>query len=126
MGIVTTFLRAFNTNRVDPYPVHILKRVDRPTVMIKEEEVKRVDGRDSGFNRAARGEFGPHLQRERERIVKKHPLGAALTQMQVHLKNIVNSMVAMNKAPLPDDPALITRHIKETAHFLRADMVGIC
>ena len=126
MGIVTTFLRAFNTNRLDPYPVHILKRVDRPTVLIKEEEVKRVDGRDSGFNRADRGEFGPHLKKERNRIVKKHPLGAALTQMQVHLKNIVNSMVAVNKAPLPDDPALITRHIKETAYFLRADMVGIC
>lgn len=126
MGIVTSYMRAFNTKRLDPYPVGVLKRVDRPTVLIREKGVKRVDGRDSGFNRASRGEFGPNLQKERARLVKKHPLGAALTQMQYHLRDIVDSVVAANKAPLPDDPALITRHIKETTYFLRADLVGIC
>ena len=29
-------------------------------------------------------------------------------------------------APITSDPALIARHIKETAYFLRADAVGIC
>lgn len=33
--------------------------------------------------------------------------------------------VAETKAPLTDDPALMAKHIKETAYFLRADMVGI-
>jgi len=126
MGIVTTFMRAFNTNRTDPYPVHILKRVDRPTVMIEEEKTKRVDGRNSGFNRAFRGEFGPFLQKERPRIVKKHPLSAAQAEMQSHLAGLADGMVAQEKAPLTDDPALITKHIKETAYFLRADIVGIC
>lgn len=126
MGIVTSFMRAFNTNRIDPYPVQVLKRVSRPTVLISEEEVRRVDGRDSGFNRAFRGEFGPSLQKERTRIVKKHPLGAALSQMQSNLKEMVHCGIAANRAPIPEDPAEITRHIKETAYFLRADMVGIC
>ena len=58
MGIVTSFMRAFNTKGLNPYPDHILRRVDRPTVLINEDEVPRVDGRQSGFNRAARGEFG--------------------------------------------------------------------
>jgi len=49
-----------------------------------------------------------------------------LTQMQYHLRDIMDSVVAANKAPLPDDPALITRHIKETTYFLRADQVEIC
>ena len=78
MGIVTSYMRAFNTKRLDPYPVHVLKRVDRPTVLIREEEIKRVDGRDSGFNRASRGEFGPFLQKERARLVTKMARLAAL------------------------------------------------
>ncbi len=128
MGIVTTFQRSFNTKRLDPYPVHVLKRVDHPTITIEDDEVPRVDGRDSGFNRASRGEFGPYLQQQRTRLVGKSPLGGALTQMQMHLKSLDETAnpVAPNQAPLPDDPGLITRHIKETAYFLRADIVGVC
>jgi len=56
VAIVTTYQRAFNTRRLDPYPVDILKRVDRPTTLIKDDEVKRVDERESSFNPA--GERG--------------------------------------------------------------------
>ena len=59
MAIVTTYQRAFNGRRLDPYPVEILKRVDRPTTLIKEAEVERVDERENGFDRAQRGDFGP-------------------------------------------------------------------
>ncbi len=48
MGFVTSFMRAFNTKGLDPYPVHILRRVDRPTVLIKEDGVTRVDGGQTG------------------------------------------------------------------------------
>ena len=126
MGIVTTYQRAFNTKRLDPYPVEILKRVDRPTNLVKDDEVPRLDERESGFNRALRGDFGPYLLKERHRFVAKHPLSGALVQMQFTLSEIVDGIVAANKAPLPDDPKLIARHIKETAYFLRADLVGIC
>ena len=126
MGIVTTYQRAFNTKRLDPYPVEILKRVDRPTSLVREDEVPRLDERESGFNRALRGDFGPYLSKERHRFVAKHPLSGALVQMQSTLSEIVDGIVATNEAPLPDDPKLIARHIKETAYFLRADLVGIC
>ena len=56
----------------------------------------------------------------------KHPLSASLLQMQVFLRNAVDGLVAAQKAPLPDDPAMLSRHIKDTAYFLRADAVGIC
>jgi hypothetical protein len=59
LAIVTTFQRAFNTSRLDPYPVDILKRVDRPTTLINEADVERVDERESGFNRA--GERGNNI-----------------------------------------------------------------
>jgi hypothetical protein len=34
----------------DPFPVQDLKRVDRPTTLIKNDEVARVDEREGGFH----------------------------------------------------------------------------
>ena len=111
---------------VDPFPVEKLKRVDRPTTLIIEDKVQRVDERESGFNKAARGIYGPRLQKERYRFVRKHPLSGALVSMQDHLKALVDGPLAPEKAPLPDDPEKMSVHIKEVAYFLRADLVGIC
>jgi reductive dehalogenase len=91
-----------------------------------DDKVQRVDERESGFNKAVRGDYGEKLKRERQRFVLKHPLSGALAQMQVYLKDIVDGLAAKNKAPLPDDPAVLSRHVKEVAYFLRSDAVGIC
>jgi hypothetical protein len=85
-----------------------------------------VDERESGFNRALRGVSGPHLQKERQRFGSKQPFSAALVQMQYHLAALVDGEVSNNKAPLPEDPSSMARHIKATAYFLRADIVGTC
>jgi hypothetical protein len=92
---------------VDPFPVHRLKRVERPTTVIMEEKVQRVDERESGFNRARRGDFGPVLKKEVTRFVPKYPLSGALMQMQTYLREFVDGLVAAQKAPIPDDPELI-------------------
>lgn len=126
MSIAATFQRAFRTKRLDPYPLELLRRVDRPTTAVLEHQIPRLDERESGFNRALRGDFGPQLSKERHRFVAKHPLSGALVQMQFTLSEIVDGMVAGKKAPLTDDPDKMARHIKEAAYFLRADQVGIC
>jgi len=110
----------------DPYPVHTLKRVDRPTTLILDDQVKRVDERESGFMRAGRGDFGPRLKKEYYRFVQKHPLSNALVNMGFHLRKVVDGQTASKVAPLVDDPVWMAGHIKETAYFLRADLVGIC
>jgi reductive dehalogenase len=110
----------------DPFPVHKLKRVDRPTTEIIDDQVQRVDERESGFNRARRGDFGPVLKREVVRFVPKYPLSRALVQMQTYLREFVDGLTAAQKAPIPDDPEQLSRHIKEVSYFLRADAVGIC
>lgn len=110
----------------DPYPVEDLKRVDRPTTIIQDDRVPRIDEREQGFNRASRGDFGTHLKEQRTRFVKKQPLSGAAIQMSLHLKGVVDGLVSAAKAPLPDDPEFMAFHIKETAYFLRADLVGIC
>ena len=124
MRTLTSYLQR-HTRHPDPFPVGVLKRVDRPTTEINEDKIQRVDERESGFNRATRGDFGPTLQRERPRFVMKHPLSGALGQMQAYLTEFVDGSAAPGKAPLPYDPELMTRHIKETTYFLRADIVGI-
>jgi reductive dehalogenase len=46
--------------------------------------------------------------------------------MSANLKELVGGVASKHKAPLPDDPGVLARHIKQTAYFLRADLVGIC
>ena len=113
-------------NYPDPFPVQGLKRIDRPTTSINDDEVLRVDERAGGFHRAGLGEYGPHLQKEYRRFVKKYPLSDALLVLSKHLATVVDGPLAPEKLSLPNDPEVLSRHIKETAYFLRADMVGIC
>lgn len=112
--------------QADPYPVHTLKRVDRPTTSILDDQIQRVDERESGFMRAGRGDFGPRLKKEYYRFVQKHPLSNALVNMGFHLRKVVDGDSASKVAPLIEDPVWMAGHIKETAYFLRADLVGIC
>ncbi|MGD0485678.1 MAG: reductive dehalogenase [Syntrophorhabdales bacterium] len=110
----------------EPFPMDTLRRVDRPTTLIDGEKVQRVRERESGFMKAAAGDYGPVLQREFRRFVPKHPLSGSLAWMRTAMKPLVDGMVAAQKAPIPNDPVTLTRHVKETAYFLRADAVGVC
>ena len=107
------------------YPTHRLKRCDRPTTYIGPN-VQRMDEREHGFNRALRGDFGPKVQKERRRFVLKYPVSATLATMQEYLVPVVDGAVAPEKAPIPEDPRILSRHIKALAYFLTADIVGIC
>lgn len=118
--------RAHSVRHPDPFPVWKLKRVPRPTTVIHDEEVRRVDERDGGFQRAHRGEYGAYCQREYGRFMNKYPLSGALLQMSKTLAPVVDGMCHANPAPGTGDPAAMARHVKEVAYFLRADLAGIC
>jgi reductive dehalogenase len=110
----------------ETFPVHKLKRVDRPTTVINEGKIQRVRERQAGFCKAAAGDYGPTLQKEFRRFVPKHPVSGALAWMRNNMRPFVDGMVAAHQAPVPNDPAVLARHIKETAYFLRADAAGVC
>jgi len=110
----------------EPFPMDRIKKVDRPTTLINADRVTRVRERESGFHKAAAGDYGPVLKREFPRFVPKHPLSGALTRMRNAMRPLIDATPAGKKAPIPGDPAALTRHIKETAYFLRADAVGVC
>jgi len=113
-------------SRPDPFPVHKLKRVDRPTTAILEDQIRRVDEREGGFRKAARGDYGPVAQAEYARFMEKYPLSDALLHMAHSFHPLVDGEVRDHRAPGVDDPQVNARHIKEAAYFLRTDMVGIC
>ena len=77
-------------DRPDPFPVHTLDRVDRPTSFIDDDKVKRVDERDGGFYRAGKGQYGDHLKKEYKRFVAKQPLSGALCTMAGALGHMVD------------------------------------
>lgn len=110
----------------ETFPVHKLRRISRPTTEINEEQILRVREREAGFCKAAAGDYGPKLRKEFRRFVPKHPLSGALSWMRNNMRPFVDGIVAAQNAPIPDDPAALSRHIKEAAYFLRADAVGVC
>jgi reductive dehalogenase len=112
-------------NRRPKYPVHKLKRVDRPTTRMTGD-IRRADPRESGFARARRGDYGPATQREMGRFVPKYPLGGAFARFTMPLAGRRDGDIAPEKAPLPHDPRLLTEHVKSLGYFLRADIVGVC
>jgi len=107
-----------------PFPLHKLKRVDEPTVKITGN-INRFDEREHAFNRALRGDLGVRSQEERTRFVAKYPLSASLYHVTSALKEMVEGLAALEKAPIPEDPQILTLHIKRLAYFLRADLVGV-
>jgi reductive dehalogenase len=111
--------------RLGPYPMEKLKRVDKPTTGITDS-IPRFDEREHGLARAFRGEYGPVVGREAQRFVPKFPLGAAFFKATASQTPAVAGEPAPSRAPLPDDPAALSRHIKQLGYFLRADIVGIC
>jgi len=112
-------------NRTGPYPMEKLKRVDIPTTKITDG-VARFDERQHGFARVMRGELGAVPQKEMMRFIGKYPLGAAFTQAMAGLAGIKAGEPARTKAPIPEDPVLLSQHIKQLGYFLRADIMGIC
>jgi reductive dehalogenase len=102
-----------------------LKRVERPTSIITDD-VPRFDERQHGLARAMRGDFGPAVAQEIRRFVAKFPIGATFAKMTGLMAPVVDGEVSPARAPLPEDPAVLSRHIKQLGYFLRADIVGIC
>ena len=109
------------------YPMETVKRVDRPTTLIIDDEVPQVSKRAAFFERALRGDLGDKAQRERGRFAFKQPHTAGMMPS-------MRSMVAQQSGPtnedadtsLYGDPAANSRALKSLSHLLGADVTGIC
>lgn len=103
-----------------------IRRVDVPTNRITDA-VQRIDMRDTAYGLAARGEYGPVVQRHMRRTLpEKYPLSAAQKDVVDHLAVLAANPVAARVAPVPADPQALARHMKAMCYFMKADAVGIC
>lgn len=111
--------------QLGPYPLEKLPRVDTATTH-HTDKTRRRSLSEMAFMRAARGEYGQTVKENGAKFFKREPMLSAMTSIHFHLAEYKLPEMAKEKAPLPDDPLVLTRHIKSLAYFLGADMVGIC
>ncbi|MEW5868148.1 MAG: 4Fe-4S dicluster domain-containing protein [Chloroflexota bacterium] len=108
------------------FPMERLKRVDRPTTAVTEAG-ERIDLRDIAYGLAARGEYGPAVQRGvQTSLPGKYPMSASQKDVIDHIALLGTNPVAEQKAPIPQDPEALTNHIKAFGYFLKADIMAAC
>ena len=79
-GAVSGMERRRRKNRpshLGPYPVEQLKRVDKLTTEVFEDEVPRVPSRANFYVRSAMGDLSKKTSREANRWSQKHPVSQA-------------------------------------------------
>jgi hypothetical protein len=119
--------RAKRRSDLSRYPMETVKRADKTTTLILEDEVPRVPKRAAFFERALQGDLGAKSQKERSRFSFKHPTSWGLL-------GVIRSLVPFQGGePNADadtsrytDPAANSRAIKALSYFLGADITGIC
>ena len=86
-----------------------------------------MDARDQGFSQAMTGRLGPVTKREFDRFGYKSPLnGALMFDLGMKFAPLRDGPVFPAKAPIPDDLAVMSAHIKALGYYLKAQGVGIC
>lgn len=116
----------YNREPRGPLPMERIRRVDEPTTVITDA-VQRIDLRDLAYDLARRGEYGQAVQRGVQKSLPgKYPLSAAQKDVMDHLALVEAHPAAAELAPIPQEPEVLTRHVKAVAYFLEADVVGTC
>lgn len=108
------------------FPMEQVKRVDKPTTLIIEDEVPRISRRAEFGERAAHGDMGEKARVERNRFGFKHPYAQGLVSLIMSMIPHQGGEPTPEKAPGLDDPAANSRAIKSLSYFLGAELTGIC
>ena len=108
------------------YPMETVKRVDRPTTLIIDDEVPRVPKRAAFFERAVRGDLGAKSAKERTRFAFKTPLSNSQLGLIRALVPFQDGPVAETADGRYDNPQANAEAIKALSYFLGSDLTGIC
>jgi epoxyqueuosine reductase len=116
----------YNQEQQGPFPMDRIAHVSSPTTIVTDA-IQRIDMRNTAYGLAERGEYGPAVWNGVQKSLPgKYPLSAAQKDVIDHIALIEPNPVAIDVAPIPDDPMVLTRHIKAVGLFLKADIVGTC
>jgi reductive dehalogenase len=130
LGGATSGLERWRQNRrethLSKYPMETVKRVDKPTTLILEDEVPRVPKRAAFFERAIHGDLGGKAQKERSRFAFKHPFAdAMLSQIRAMVPH-QDGDISDNIDPELNDAEANTKAIKSLSYALGSEITGIC
>jgi reductive dehalogenase len=118
--------RARRATHLSSYPMETVKRVDRPTTLIIDDEVPRVPKRAAFFQRALHGDLGEKAKKERTRFAFKTPFSFAFLQLIRSLVKFQGGDVTPASTARLDDPSANAKAIKSLSYFLGSDLTGIC
>ena len=104
------------------YAMERIKRVERPTTLVLDDEIRRVPKRADLFTRALAGDLGEKPAKERRRFAVKHPLAFAMTPLIRNMVPMQGDRSSSNPSPEGD----YSNDIKALAYYLGADLAGIC
>ncbi|NQV55193.1 MAG: Fe-S protein [Rhodospirillales bacterium] len=113
-------------SHLGPYPVETLKRIDRPTTHIFEDEVPRVPSRANMYVRTALGDLSEKASREAGRWSQKHPVAQGIVRPMWALKPMQDGQTAPKAAQPSDNAEANTKALKALGHYLGAAITGIC
>ena len=118
--------RARRATHLSRYPMETVRRVDRPTTLIIDEEVPRVPKRAAFFQRALHGDLGEKSRIERSRFAFKTPLSFSLLHLIRAMVPHQDGETRAADTARFGDPAANARAVKSLSYFLGADLTGIC
>ncbi len=110
-----------------PYPMERIRRVDKPTTIIEEDNVPRVPKRHDMFVRAAHGDLGkgPEEALRDFGFISKEPFSGAMLPLLAGMVPLQSGDVMPDKAPGTGDPAANSRAVKALLYYMGCDLVGI-
>jgi len=119
--------RAKRATHLSDYPMEQVKRVERPTTLILDDEVPRVPKRAAFFDRALRGDLGAKTQAERNRFAFKQPhTSGMMAPMRAMVPVQGGEPDAAADPSTHPDPAANARALKSLSYHLGAQVTGIC
>ncbi len=118
--------RARRPSHLGIYPVEILKRVDKPTTQIFEDEVPRVPSRANFYLRSALGDLSDKTKREAARWSQKHPVAQGIVRSMWALKPLQDGQVSRREAHVGRTAEDNTKALKAISHYLGSAITGIC
>lgn len=122
---VERWRRSRRPSHLGHYAVETLKRVEKPTTLIIDDEVKRSPSRAMFYIRAEKGDLGPKAQKQRPRWAYKHPLAQGMLRLMWPMASQQDGVVNPQATPAID---LLenSKAVKAFSHYLGAAITGIC
>jgi len=108
------------------YPLETLKRVDKPTTLILDDEIPRIPQRALFYNRAEFGDLGDRMVQERWRWAYKHPFAMGILRVLRAMVPHQDDDIATQKAAGTSSAVSNTRALKSLSYYLGSAMTGIC